>query len=115
MVHAEVVRVKHQQTRRGGIAQALLHSLFWDGRFLDSRVFHGLGDALRQADNKGQDYNTHSVFHDRWTRNPSNSIEFRRTFGISPNLGKNRFNTDVLSLTEYLFRIESEKKFVCHE
>jgi hypothetical protein len=65
MVHPEVVGVNHQQACRRGIAQALLHSLFLDRRFLDSPVFECLGAALRQADNEEQDYKTHSVFHDR--------------------------------------------------
>jgi hypothetical protein len=114
MVHAEVVGVNHQQACRRGIAQALLHSLFLDRRFWDRPVFECLGAALRQADNEGQDYKTHSVFHDLGLglhQILSNSAGFLS----SPKFGKNRFNTSVFSLTEYLLRIEFEKIFVCHE
>jgi hypothetical protein len=114
MVHAEVVRVNHQQACRSGIAQALLHSLFLDRRFLDSRVLRYLGAALRQADNEEQDYKTHSVFHDLGLalhQILSNSAGFLS----SPKFGKNRFNTSGFSLTEYPLRIEFEKIFVCHE
>jgi len=39
---------------------------------------HGLGEALRQADNKEQDYKTHSLFHDRGLALHHNSVEFRQ-------------------------------------
>jgi hypothetical protein len=81
MIHAEVVGVDYQQACRGRIAQALLQSLFLDRWFFDSRVLHGLGAALRQADNKEQDCKIYSLFHDHGLalhHIPSNSAELLR-------------------------------------